>query len=109
MKLTLKTDKRLIEDIRLFCKMNEMNFDEYVTSIIRKQFNLDRYGDLNEKLNIEEKVVKPVTNIVDEGFVKVVQEEVVEEINEPKVVESEEKIVKTDNVVKKRTRQLKAK
>lgn len=50
MKITIVLNDRLGEDIKKFCKLNNMTYTSYLSEMIEKQFNLDRFGDLNLKI-----------------------------------------------------------
>lgn len=62
MRFTITIEDRLGQDIKSFCKANGLSITEYVLPIIENQFNIDRYGDMNEmiglKSDVETKVVK---------------------------------------------------
>jgi hypothetical protein len=62
MRFTITIEDRLGQDIKSFCKANGLSITEYVLPIIENQFNIDRYGDMNEmiasKVNAENKVAK---------------------------------------------------
>ena len=47
----IKIPKRLYDDILQYCESNEIVFDKYCALALRKQLCLDKYGDLNDKLN----------------------------------------------------------
>lgn len=36
---------KLYYDIQLYCVLNELDFDEYITDLLKKSFMLDKYGD----------------------------------------------------------------
>lgn len=50
MKITINIDERTGNAIREFCKANNLKQNQYLVDIIEKQFNIDRFGDLNELL-----------------------------------------------------------
>ncbi len=50
MRITIDLDDKLCERIKGFCKLNKMTYTEYLSKIIEKQFNLDMFGDLNDKI-----------------------------------------------------------
>jgi len=62
MRFTITIEDRLGQDIKSFCKANGLSITEYVLPIIENQFNIDRYGDMNEmiasKVDAENKVAK---------------------------------------------------
>ena len=55
MKITINIDERTGNAIREFCKANNLKQNQYLVDIIEKQFNIDRFGDLNELLAKKEK------------------------------------------------------
>lgn len=50
MKITINIDERTGSSIREFCKVNNLKQNEYLVGIIEKQFNIDRFGDMNEMM-----------------------------------------------------------
>lgn len=58
MKITLNIDERTGAAIREFCKANNLKQNQYLIDIIEKQFNIDRYGDMNEMLSRKNSPVK---------------------------------------------------
>lgn len=48
MRLTINIEDRLGEDIKSFCKANNFTITDYLSKLIEKQFNIDRFGDMNE-------------------------------------------------------------
>lgn len=55
-------DDRLYNDLCLWAKANNMNDEDikkYINKAIREKFNLDKYGDLNDKIVKKEPVKKP--------------------------------------------------
>lgn len=53
----IEIQDKLFNDIKLFCKLNNMNIDKYLISKIQEQFFIDKYGDLNvlKNSNVNEK------------------------------------------------------
>ena len=76
MKITIDIDDRLCEDIKAFCKLNNMTYTKYLSQIITERFNIDRFGDLNEKIKPrKEKIVietSPVACITEKQVVELV-------------------------------------
>ena len=102
-KVSIYINKRLIDDIKSFCKLNNKNYLEYITEVLEAKLSLDMYGDLNEKIKPKK---KPQMKKVEE--VKEETKEVLTEIplitNDP-VVSEEPKIdiiVKEDKPKAKR-------
>ena len=50
MRLTINIEDRLGEDIKSFCKANNVTMTDYLSKIIEKQFSIDRFGDMNEMI-----------------------------------------------------------
>lgn len=88
----LEIQDKLFRDIDLFCKINNLELNDYLINKIREQFFIDKYGDLNtlKNNNVEkeaektDKKIEP-TIIVNERIEK--QEIVIEEKNEVNVNE----------------------
>ena len=104
MRITIDIDDKLGENIKQFCRLNKMTYTNYLSSLIEKQFNIDRFGDLNLKLR-KTTEVKPV---------EVKEEKITETTNvgcneneQPYVVEEEQNTVFKEE--KKKKRQLKVK
>lgn len=66
MRITIEVDDKLGENIKRFCKLNNMTYTEYLSKIIEEKFNVDRFGDLNEKVKKKQPVLKPVEHIEEE-------------------------------------------
>lgn len=60
MRFTITIEDRLGQDIKSFCKANGLSITEYVLPIIENQFNIDRYGDMNEMIGLKSKETKVV-------------------------------------------------
>ena len=70
---------RVYHNIEDFCNVNGLNIKEYMSDAITEKYNLDRYGDLNEKLTKKEEK-KPSTRSTKKE----------EKIDNPKPSETEE-------------------
>ena len=66
MRITIEVDDKFGENIKRFCKLNNMTYTEYLSKIIEEKFNVDRFGDLNEKVKKKQPVLKPVEHIEEE-------------------------------------------
>ena len=55
-KVSIYISKKLIDDIKSFCKLNNKNYLEYITDILENQLSLDMYGDLNDKIKLKKRV-----------------------------------------------------
>jgi hypothetical protein len=55
-KVSIYISKKLIDDIKSFCKLNNKNYLEYITEILENQLSLDMYGDLNDKIKLKKRV-----------------------------------------------------
>ena len=103
MRITIEVDDKLGENIKRFCKLNDMTYTEYLSKIIEEKFNVDRFGDLNEKVKKKQPVLKPVEHIEEEvkSEKDVSPETYIEEKKVPELNKTEEP--------KKTKRQLKTK
>lgn len=88
----IEIQDKLFRDINLFCKINNLELNDYLVNKIREQFFIDKYGDLNtlKNNNVEKEVEKTNKKIdplivVNERIEK--QEIVIEEKNEVNVKE----------------------
>lgn len=104
MKIEIDIIDRIYYNIEDFCAANGKDIAEYMADIVIERYNIDKYGDLNEKINhnIQEKKVKQrkaekkstvSTNVDNEThIVEVIKEEKTE------IIKTEENISKkTDN------------
>lgn len=59
-------EDKLYYKIQDYCEYNSIDLNEYVNDCIVKQFNIDRYGDLNEILDgkKDEKIETPINKFV---------------------------------------------
>lgn len=55
-KVSVYINKKLIDDIKSFCKLNNKNYLEYITEVLEAKLALDMYGDLNEKIKPKKRV-----------------------------------------------------
>lgn len=88
----IEIQDKLFRDIDLFCKINNLELNDYLVNKIREQFFIDKYGDLNtlKNNNVEKEVEKTDKKIkppfiVNERIEK--QEIIIEEKNEVNVKE----------------------
>lgn len=103
MRITIEVEDKLGENIKRFCKLNNLTYTEYLSRIIEEKFNIDRFGDLNEKVSKNKPVLIPVVHNEDKENTK--QETTT-------VINSEEnKITEVNEVTEsiKKKRQLKIK
>lgn len=110
MSLTTKLSDKLEREIREFCKMNDLQLGEYIGTCIEKQFNLDRYGDLNKKFFPEPAKVEEKPKPREPVHIEVVkiEENPKEKIIEDKPIQKEITVEKVEEKIKptKRTRVL---
>lgn len=73
-------DKELEKEIREYCKMNDMKYTQFVNEMLRKQFSIEKYGDI------------PFGEIATDNFKKenVVQKKTINIIVEKPIVNSTE-------------------
>ena len=106
MRITIELDDKLCENIKQFCRLNSMTYTEYLSKIIEEKFNVDRFGDLNEKIRKKQPVLKPVEHV---------EEEVIDINNDTKasentcIVEKQVRMLAQETEPKIKKRQLKTK
>ena len=52
MTISIELDDRQYRDIELYCKMNNIKINDYLTDIITEKHMLNKYGDLNEIMSV---------------------------------------------------------
>lgn len=92
MEIDIKIDmpKRVIEAVEEYCRLNNIELNEYIADCVTKQNGIDRYGDLN---NLIHKTIEKEPEIINhyEVNVSVKEEKKVEEDKpkpKPKTVEN---------------------
>lgn len=104
---------RVFRNIEDFCETNGLDINEYMSNAVMERYNLDKYGDLNDKLVKKEdvkEVVKPV--IIEEKTEEIVEEPVKVSVEEKPVdipVKTEEAVIVQDDKPKRKKRTLKTK
>lgn len=102
MTISIELDDRQYRDIELYCNMNNIKINDYLTDIITEKHMLNKYGDLNEimSVSIEEDKTKikkrgrPKKDTEPQSEIGTVVEEKKEDTNE----ETENKMVEiTEN------------
>lgn len=102
MTISIELDDRQYRDIELYCNMNNIKINDYLTDIITEKHMLNKYGDLNEIMSvaIEEDKTKikkrgrPKKDTEPQSEIEAVIEEKKEDTNE----ETENKMVEiTEN------------
>lgn len=102
MTISIELDDRQYRDIELYCNMNNIKINDYLTDIITEKHMINKYGDLNEimPVAIEENKTKikkrgrPKKDIEPQSEIEAVVEEKKEGVNE----ETENKMVEmTEN------------
>ena len=100
--ISIELDDRQYRDIELYCNMNNIKINDYLTDIITEKHMINKYGDLNEimSVTIEEDKTKikkrgrPKKDTEPLSEIEVVVEEKKEGVNE----ETENKTVEmTEN------------
>jgi len=93
---------RIYHNIQEFCEINGFNIIEYMSDAIVEKYNLDKYGDLNEKLVKKEKKKLPtrrnekneiIANVKDAETVSNIK---VEEVVTEKLIETKESQIEMD-------------
>ena len=102
MTISIELDDRQYRDIELYCNMNNIKINDYLTDIITEKHMINKYGDLNEimPVAIEEDKTKikkrgrPKKDTEPQTEIETVVEEKKEDTNE----ETENKMVEiTEN------------
>lgn len=102
MTISIELDDRQYRDIELYCNMNNIKINDYLTDIITEKHMLNKYGDLNDimPVAIEENKTKikkrgrPKKDTEPQSEIEAVIEEKKEDTNE----ETENKMVEiTEN------------
>lgn len=102
MTISIELDDRQYRDIELYCNMNNIKINDYLTDIITEKHMINKYGDLNEimPVAIEENKTKikkrgrPKKDTEPQTEIETVVEEKKEDTNE----ETENKMVEiTEN------------
>lgn len=50
--ISIELDDRQYRDIELYCNMNNIKINDYLTDIITEKHMINKYGDLNEIMSI---------------------------------------------------------
>lgn len=92
----MELDNKLAKDIKSYCDLNNLDFNEYVNSLLKKAFLEDKYGTMPSLFKSEpkeEKVEKPKTTR---------KKRTVKTTEEKEEVKEEQKIVEpiTDTEIK---------
>ena len=90
--ISIELDDRQYRDIELYCNINNIKINDYLTDIITEKHMLNKYGDLNEimPVAIEEDKTKikkrgrPKKDTEPQSEIKAVVEEKKEDTNEEK-------------------------
>ena len=92
MTISIELDDRQYRDIELYCNMNNIKINDYLTDIITEKHMINKYGDLNEimSVTIEEDKTKikkrgrPKKDTEPQSEIEAVIEEKKEDTNEEK-------------------------
>ena len=114
MTISIELDDRQYRDIELYCNMNNIKINDYLTDIITEKHMLNKYGDLNEimSVTIEEDKTKikkrgrPKKDTEPQSEIEAVVEEKKEETENKMVEMTENREVETvikPTVKRKRT------
>ena len=90
--ISIELDDRQYRDIELYCNMNNIKVNDYLTDIITEKHMINKYGDLNEIMSvaIEEDKTKikkrgrPKKDTEPQSEIEAVVEEKKEDTNEEK-------------------------
>ena len=114
MTISIELDDRQYRDIELYCNMNNIKINDYLTDIISEKHMINKYGDLNEimPVAIEENKTKikkrgrPKKDVETQSEIEAVVEEKKEETENKMVEITENREVETvikPTVKRKRT------
>ena len=98
MTISIELDDRQYRDIELYCNMNNIKINDYLTDIITEKHMLNKYGDLNEIMSVT--IEEDKTKIKKRGRPKkdVETQSEIEAVIEEKKEETENKMVEmTEN------------
>ena len=98
MTISIELDDRQYRDIELYCNMNNIKINDYLTDIITEKHMLNKYGDLNEIMSVT--IEEDKTKIKKRGRPKkdVETQSEIEAVVEEKKEETENKMVEmTEN------------
>ena len=92
MTISIELDDRQYRDIELYCNMNNIKINDYLTDIISEKHMINKYGDLNDimPVAIEEDKTKikkrgrPIKDSEPQSEIGTVVEEKKEDTNEEK-------------------------
>lgn len=92
MTISIELDDRQYRDIELYCNMNNIKINDYLTDIITEKHMINKYGDLNDIMSvaIEENKTKikkrgrPKKDTEPQSEIEAVIEEKKEDTNEEK-------------------------
>ncbi len=112
--ISIELDDRQYRDIELYCNMNNIKINDYLTDIITEKHMINKYGDLNEimSVTIEEDKTKikkrgrPKKDTEPQSEIEAVVEEKKEETENKMVEMTENREVETvvkPTVKRKRT------
>lgn len=93
MTISIELDDRQYRDIELYCNMNNIKINDYLTDIITEKHMLNKYGDLNEIMSVT--IEEDKTKIKKRGRSKKDEEpqSEIEAVVEEKKEETENKMV----------------
>ena len=98
MTISIELDDRQYRDIELYCNMNNIKINDYLTDIITEKHMINKYGDLNEIMPVA--IEEDKTKIKKRGRSKKDEEpqSEIEAVVEEKKEETENKMVEmTEN------------
>ena len=88
MKTEIEIIDRIYYNIEAFCEANGKDLSEYMADAVVERYNLDRYGDLNEKL-VKKEIPKKTTTrkTVKKPGIEIEVPKVEDEVQQPVVEE----------------------
>lgn len=97
----MEIDKKLYEDIKAYCKLNNLKISDFVNAILRKAFNIEKYGDVPPIFNKKIQNDMPINNKKDDEYKDDIH---VDENNEDII---DNKNIVSNNLIKNDNEQLK--
>lgn len=101
MEIKIALIDRIYDQIEEMCKFNGITVEEYIVNCVEDNFNILKYGDLNEKFKKEEKEKKTITEEKKETKKRGRPKK--EEAKETEVIEEKKEDTKTHETIVENT------
>lgn len=96
MEITVNIVNRNYEQIKEFCELNKIKIEDYITQCVEDDFFTRKYGDLNQKLNINSVKEKSPTEVLEKTVNEISEYKNDNEIKTQKLKSEKTKKVKQD-------------